>query len=43
MNNGGGLVGFRPVDLQVIDFLCGARAGREPCRGCVYFPYFFLE
>ena len=36
-------MGFRPVDLQVIEFLCGARAGREPCRGCVYFPYFSLE
>ena len=35
VNNGGGLAGFRPVDLREIEFLCGARAGRGPRRGRV--------
>ena len=43
VNNGGGLAGFRPVDFREIEFLYGARAGRGPRRGRVYFPYFSLE
>ena len=43
VNNGGGLAGFRPVDLQEIEFLCGARAGRGPRRGRVQHSWFPLE